>query len=73
MHSLDLIGSAEACRILGVSAASVSRWTQTGYLPFESKAPAGRSVRYTYRRADVDVLAARRADAKRALDWSAAS
>lgn len=61
------IGSHEAARILGVSLGSVCRWVQTGYLPTLVYFPdTGGPV---YDRAVVADLAARRAEAKRVLDW----
>lgn len=63
------IGSHEAARILGVSLGSVCRWVQTGYLPTLVYVPGQGGPANVYDRAVVADLAARRAEAKRVLDW----
>ena len=63
------IGSHEAARILGVSLGSVCRWVQTGYLPTLVYVPGTGGPANVYDRAVVADLAARRAEAKRVLDW----
>ena len=65
----DQIGSHEAARILGVSLGSVCRWVQTGYLPTLVYVPGTGGPANVYDRAVVADLAARRAEAKRVLDW----
>lgn len=65
----DQIGSQEAARILGVSLGSVCRWVQTGYLPTLVYVPGTGGPANVYDRAVVADLAARRAEAKRVLDW----
>lgn len=58
----DLIGSTEACRILNVDKATLSRWATTGILNSAHKLP-GRNGAYLFHRADIETLAAERATA----------
>jgi excisionase family DNA binding protein len=51
----ELIGSAEACDLLGIDRATLSRWAQSGRLtPFHKG--AGIRGAYLFRRSDVDQL-----------------
>ena len=56
MNHTDLIGSAEACRILGRDKATLSRWIGDGRLTPVHQLP-GKNGAYVFRRADVDTLA----------------
>ncbi len=58
----DLIGSAEACRILGVDKATITRWVTAGTLTPAHKLP-GLNGAYLFTRADINQLAAERAEA----------
>lgn len=58
----DLIGSAEACRILEVHPATVGRWVDSGRLTPAHKLP-GKNGAYLFNRADVERLASERASA----------
>ena len=57
----DLIGSAEACRILGIHASTLTRWVTAGTINFHHKLP-GLNGAYLFRRADIEQLAAQRAE-----------
>lgn len=57
---LDLIGSTEACRILGIERSTLVRWVQMKWLKPASKLP-GPNGAYLYRRAEIERLAAQRA------------
>lgn len=67
------IGSTAAARILGVTVASVCRWTQTGYLPAVRRVVGAGREGNIYDRATVEGLAARRDAAMRVLDWHTAA
>lgn len=56
----DLIGSAEAARILGRSSTTIHRLVDTGQLTPAVVAPGGRAGVFLFRRADVEALAAER-------------
>ena len=58
----DLIGSAEACRILRIHPATLTRWAAAGTLKPAHKLP-GKNGAYLFRRADVEALVAERAEA----------
>jgi predicted site-specific integrase-resolvase len=58
----DLIGSAEACRILAIDKATLSRWITAGQLDAAHKLP-GPNGAYLFHRADINQLAAERASA----------
>lgn len=57
---LDLIGSAEACQILGIERSTLVRWVQMRWLKPAGKLP-GPNGAYLYRRPDIEALAAKRA------------
>jgi DNA-binding transcriptional MerR regulator len=60
-----LIGSSEACRILGISRSTLTYWQLTGRLvPVQSlESGSGRTSQHLWRRTDVEALAASRAEA----------
>lgn len=59
--SLDLIGTAEAARILGyVDKSTITRWVQDGRLNVAHRQP-GRNGALLFKRSDVEALAAARA------------
>ncbi len=61
----DLIGSAEACKVLRVDRSTLSRWAASGDLSAAYKLP-GRNGAYVFHRATVRELAdRRRRDAQR--------
>jgi predicted site-specific integrase-resolvase len=55
----DLIGSAEACQILGIDRSSLVRLAQLGRLATAMKLPGANGARL-YRREDVEALAVQR-------------
>jgi len=59
----DLIGTAEAARILGRSLRTVHRLVQDQHLTPALIAPGGQSGVYLFRRGDVESLAAKRSAA----------
>ena len=56
-HDNDLIGTAEASRILGRSPRTVHRMVRDGGLTPAMTAPGGHHGTYLFRRADVEALA----------------
>lgn len=52
----DLIGTAEAARILGTSPRTIHRRVQTGRLTPAMTAPGGPAGAYLFARADVEAL-----------------
>lgn len=60
----DLIGSAESCRILNVHPATLGRWVaaKPPILTPAYQGP-GKNGAYVFRRADIEELAAQRAEA----------
>lgn len=57
---LPLIGSAEACRILGdINRSTLTRWVADGELPAAGKLP-GKNGAFLFDRGDVEALAAQR-------------
>jgi excisionase family DNA binding protein len=54
----DLIGSAEAAKILSVDQATISRWVHNGTLNPATKLP-GLSGAYLFHRTDIETLAER--------------
>ncbi len=59
----DMIGSKEACRILGIDKATLSRWVTAGQLTPVHKLP-GRNGAYLFDRTNIQGLAsARQAEA----------
>ena len=58
----DLIGTAEVCRLLECNPATVGRWAASGKLPAAHKLP-GKNGAFLFRRADVEKLAAEKAEA----------
>lgn len=68
VSSADVIRTAEACEILGVSEASIARWVESGYLPVLRRGTRGVEP-HLFDRSEVAALADRRADAKAALNW----
>jgi len=59
MTQPDLIGSAEACTILEVDKATLSRWVAAGTLKPAHKLP-GRNGAYLFHRADIVLYDAQR-------------
>lgn len=57
---IDLIGSTEACRILGIERSTLVRWVQMRWLKPAGKLP-GPNGAYLYRRAEIERFAAQRA------------
>lgn len=55
----DLIGAAEACEMLRVDRATITRWVVSGKLPTVHKMP-GKSGAYLFNRADVEQIASER-------------
>ena len=53
----ELIGSAEAARILGKSPRTVHRLVEAGNLTPAMTAPGGRAGAFLFRRSDVEALA----------------
>lgn len=58
----DLIGSTEACRILSIDKATLTRWVAAGTIQSAHKLP-GRNGAYLFARADIEALQAERASA----------
>lgn len=58
-HTEDLIGTAEAARILGRSHRTVHRMVRDGGLTPAITAPGGPSGAFLFRRADVEKIAGR--------------
>ena len=58
-HTEDLIGTAEAARILGRSPRTVHRMVDAGDLTPALTAPGGPAGAYLFRRADVEKIAGR--------------
>jgi excisionase family DNA binding protein len=58
----DLIGTAEACQILGVDKATISRWVADGDILPAHKLPHKNGA-FLFHRADIDALAAQRNEA----------
>lgn len=57
MHkSDDLIGSKDACRILGIDRSTLSRWVALGKLPLAMRLPGDKGAMLFHRR-DVEALA----------------
>ena len=57
----DLIGSAEACRILHIHAATLTRWVKAGKITPAHKLPTSNGA-YLFNRADIQRLADERAE-----------
>ena len=53
----DLIGSAEACRILGVHVSTLTRWVATGEVKAAHKLPSKNGA-YLFARAEIERKAA---------------
>lgn len=68
---IDLIGSTEACRILGIERSTLVRWVQMKWLKPAGKLP-GPNGAYLYRRAEIERLAAERAAEAAAASVAAA-
>jgi predicted site-specific integrase-resolvase len=63
MHDNDeLIGSADACRILDIHPATLGRWVASGKITAASKLPKKNGA-YVFRRAEVERLASELATA----------
>jgi excisionase family DNA binding protein len=61
MTSLDLVGTAEAARMLGhVDKSTITRWVHDGRLEVAHRLP-GKHGALLFRRADIEALAAERA------------
>lgn len=58
-HTEDLIGTAEAARILGRSPRTVHRLVDSGDLTPVIKAPGGPAGTFLFRRADIEAQAAK--------------
>ena len=58
----DIIGSTEACTILAVDKATISRWVAAGRITPVAKLPRKNGA-FLFARADIDTLAAERATA----------
>lgn len=58
----DLIGSTESCRILLIDKATLTRWVADEKITAAHKLP-GKNGAYLFNRADVERLAAERAEA----------
>ncbi len=59
-HTLDLVGTAEAARMLGnVAISTITRWAGSGELPIAFKAPGKNGAIY-FQRADVERIRAER-------------
>lgn len=56
-HDNDLIGTAEAARILGRSPRTVHRMVRNGELTPEITAPGGHHGTYLFRRAEIEARA----------------
>lgn len=61
MAKLDLIGTGEACDILGVHQATLLRWLDAGKIRHAGKLPPKNGA-YLWHRGDVERLAAERAE-----------
>lgn len=61
MNTDALIGSKDACRILNIDKATLSRWVTAGTLTPALQLP-GRNGAYLFHRAHIEQLAAQRAD-----------
>lgn len=57
----DLIGSTEACRILRIDKATLTRWVAADSIKPAHKLP-GRNGAYLFNRSDIDTIAAERAE-----------
>lgn len=53
----DIIGSAEACRILYVNNSTLTRWVKSGRVPVAGKLPSKNGALF-FRRTDIEALAA---------------
>lgn len=51
----DLIGSAEACELLGIDRSTLTRWVDTGRLDYWVKMP-GKTGAYLFEREAVETL-----------------
>lgn len=60
-HTPDLIGSAEACRILRVNNSTLTRWVAAESVKAAHKLP-GKNGAYLFERADIERLAVERAE-----------
>ena len=58
----DIIGSTEACTILNIDKATISRWVAAGRITPVAKLPRKNGA-FLFARADIDALAAVRATA----------
>jgi len=58
----DIIGSTEACTILNIDKATISRWVAAGKLTPVAKLPRKNGA-FLFARADIDALATERATA----------
>lgn len=63
MHSTDLIGSAEACRTLGVNNSTLTRWVAAGEVKAAHKLP-GKNGAYLFERAEIERVGSDRAQAE---------
>lgn len=61
-HTPDLIGSAEACRILNVNNSTLTRWVAAGNVKAAHKLP-GKNGAYLFIRADIERKADENAEA----------
>lgn len=68
-----IVSTDEAARILGVTTASVCRYTQSGYLPTVHRSAGTGHGGNRYERAVVEDLARRRAEARRVLNVQSAA
>ncbi len=58
----DIIGSTEACTILNIDKATISRWVAAGRITPGAKLPRKNGA-FLFARADIDALATERASA----------
>ena len=58
----DIIGSTEACTILNIDKATISRWVAAGRITPVAKLPRKNGA-FLFARADIDTLATERASA----------
>lgn len=56
MHNEPMIGTREACDVLGVNRSTLTRWVAAGRITPVTRLP-GTTGAYVFRRADIDAIA----------------